>query len=35
MAQEIAPQLEDPDVPLDHDASTNALITLYRRMKAS
>jgi glucose-6-phosphate isomerase len=35
MAQEIAPQLEDPDAPLDHDASTNALITLYRRMKAS
>jgi glucose-6-phosphate isomerase len=35
MAQEIAPQLEDPDAPLDHDASTNALITLYRRLKAS
>ena len=35
MAQEIAPQLEDPDSPLDHDASTNALITLYRRLKAS
>ena len=34
MAQEIAPQLEDPDAPLDHDASTNALITLYRRLKA-
>jgi len=35
MAQEIAPQLEDPDAPLDHDASTNALISLYRRLKAS
>jgi glucose-6-phosphate isomerase len=35
MAQEIAPQLEDPDAPIDHDASTNALITLYRRLKAS
>ena len=35
MAQEIAPQLEDPDAPLDHDASTNALVTLYRRLKAS
>ncbi len=35
MAKEIAPQLEDPDAPLEHDASTNALITLYRRLKAS
>jgi glucose-6-phosphate isomerase len=35
MAQEIAPQLEDPGLPLEHDASTNALITLYRRLKAS
>ena len=35
MAKEIAPQLEDPDAPLGHDASTNALITLYRRLKAS
>ena len=35
MAQEIAPQLQDPDAPLDHDASTNALVTLYRRLKAS
>jgi glucose-6-phosphate isomerase len=34
MAKEIAPQLEDPGAPLDHDASTNALITLYRRLKA-
>ena len=34
MAREIAPQLEDPAAPLEHDASTNALITLYRRLKA-
>jgi glucose-6-phosphate isomerase len=34
MAREIAPQLEDPDAPLDHDASTNALIALYRRLKS-
>jgi glucose-6-phosphate isomerase len=34
MAQEIAPQLEDPGLPLEHDASTNALISLYRRLKA-
>jgi glucose-6-phosphate isomerase len=34
MAREIAPQLEDPDAPLGHDASTNALIALYRRLKA-
>ena len=33
MAQEIAPQLEDPSAPLDHDSSTNALIALYRRLK--
>ena len=34
MAREIAPQLEDPDAPLEHDASTNALIALYRRLKS-
>ena len=34
MAREIAPQLEDTDAPLDHDASTNALIALYRRLKS-
>ncbi|MET0684957.1 MAG: glucose-6-phosphate isomerase [Solirubrobacteraceae bacterium] len=34
MAREIAPQLEDADAPLDHDASTNALIALYRRLKS-
>ena len=33
MAQEIAPQLADPDAQLDHDASTNALIRHYRRLK--
>jgi glucose-6-phosphate isomerase len=33
MAQEIAPQLIDPSAPLDHDASTNALIARYRRLK--
>jgi len=33
MAQEIAPQLTDPEAELDHDASTNALIRHYRRLK--
>ena len=33
MAQEIAPQLADPDAELDHDASTNALIRHYRALK--
>jgi glucose-6-phosphate isomerase len=30
LATSIAPQLADPDAPLDHDASTNALIERYR-----
>jgi glucose-6-phosphate isomerase len=36
LAQRIIPQLESPDEPvLDHDSSTNALISRYRRLKGS
>jgi glucose-6-phosphate isomerase len=33
LANRIIPQLSDPDAPLDHDSSTNALIDRYRRMR--
>jgi len=31
LARAIVPELTDPSLPLDHDASTNALIARYRR----
>ena len=33
LASAIVPELEDPKKPLNHDSSTNALISRYRRMK--
>ncbi|MGH1506082.1 MAG: glucose-6-phosphate isomerase [Acidimicrobiales bacterium] len=34
LASVIVPELRDPDAPLDHDASTNALIERYRRARS-
>ena len=34
LATAIVPELTDPDAPLSHDSSTNALITRYRAMRA-
>lgn len=33
LAQRIAPELGDPQAPLEHDSSTNALIRRYRAMR--
>ena len=33
LARAIVPELADAHAPLDHDASTNALITRYRTMR--
>jgi glucose-6-phosphate isomerase len=33
LANRIVPQLRDPDSPLDHDSSTNALIRRFRERR--